>query len=91
MNRKPQPEPALREDDLQFRSAQHEKLIRQEQKSNDAKREFLLNIYYFLNFHNMMLCLINDTNQEHQMYNLVDHKKNYNNMSERYDMKVLLH
>ena len=44
MNRMPQPEPAIRGDDLQFRSAQHEELIRQEQRSNDAKREFLLNI-----------------------------------------------
>ena len=44
MNRMPQPEPTIREDDLQYRSAQLEELIRQEQKSNDAKREFLLNI-----------------------------------------------
>lgn len=44
MNRKPQPEPAVPEDDLQCRNARLEELIRQEQKSNDAKREFLLNI-----------------------------------------------
>lgn len=44
MNRMPQPEPTIRGDDLQCRNAQLEELIRQEQRSNDAKREFLLNI-----------------------------------------------
>ena len=44
MNKQPQPEPTIRGDDLQCRNAQLEELIRQEQKSNDAKREFLLNI-----------------------------------------------
>ena len=44
MDNKPQPEPAVPEDDLQCRNARLEELIRLEQKSNDAKREFLLNI-----------------------------------------------